>query len=734
MIAIYAEKPDIGAKLAAILGKCFINGTEQLNMKNIYDADFHNKLETYQKEYGYLKCIFEDKDYCITWGKGHIATLKNAKDYDSAYKVWKEELFPFIPEHFQIKVIGSEAIKRQCEIIKRLFNDVNTKYIINATDSDREGQLIFDWVRSLTKTKKPCMRLWLNSYTEEEVIKAMHNLKPEEEYLNLTKAARCRAVSDWEIGTNLTAVATLKYGNSNNVFSIGRVQTVVLYMIVQRELSIKEFRPQTYYEIEAVCNCNDKKFNAVWENSDGNKIYDKKEAEQILESVKGKTGKVLKYSSDDYYKHPPLLYDLTELQRDANIKYKLTAKETLDTAQSLYQKQFISYPRTNSRYLPKSKQSEIKRIIQNLPGVYDKFKNKVLNNIALKNSRIFDDSKVDSHYALIPTYLTPDENLNEREIMIYGLIARSLIKVFMADMVYKRNNIIAQFNEQKFVSKNSKLIENGWKEAEKTQNVCIDPDEDIEDKEYKNINEIVEVNKNDTVTIDNIYIKEKSTRHPARYTDSSILNAMKTCGKRVTSEKAKEEMKNKGIGTAATRAEIIEKLIKVGYVIRADDKYLMPTPKAIKLIEKIPIEEIKSPDLTGEWEYKLNLVAEGKLPAKEFAEVVKKDAVDMTEKLKLQKREYLGGNALGLCPEDNCDGKIIEGRRGYGCTNYIKGCKFVIWKEMYGVKITPALVQLLLTKGITGKLTCKKKDGETYVARLKRIKGDDGKQKIIPVK
>ncbi|PJI06550.1 type IA DNA topoisomerase [Clostridium sp. CT7] len=735
MIVMYAEKPDIAEKLVAILGKCFINDIE-LTLDILFNSEFKKKLTAYENERGFLRCVFEEKEYLITWGFGHMAELKSAKEYNQKYKVWKEENFPFVPEHFQIRIKKDLNVRKQFQVIKKLFNDTKAEMIINATDSDREGQLIFDWVRSLSKTKKPCMRLWLNSYTKEEVINALHELKSNDKYINLTRAARCRSIADWLVGINLTAVGTLKYGTSKNMFPIGRVQTAVLYMIVEKEIEVRKFKKETYYVIEALCRTKDnKEFVSTWFNEDGNKLSDKEESEEIVKSVKGLKGKVLDFADNETKKRPPLLYDLTSLQMDANIKYGLTAKETLKIAQKLYQEQLLTYPRTDSRYLPKSKKVEIEKLIKSLPCVYNDLKNNVLTHLILENNRVFDDSKVNSHYAIIPTYKIATEDLNEKEIMVYGLVARSILKVFMGDAVYSNKKILLEIREETFVARSRKLIEDGWRKAEKKlDNIEFDDEEESDNEENTaNMSTDLEVNVDDEIEIREINIVQKTSRAPARFTERSILRNMETCGKKVVKEELREALREHGIGTPATRADIIEKLISSDYITRKD-RYLIPTEKGIKLIEKLPIEKIKSPDFTGEWEYKLSLVEKGKLSSEDFFKESMNAAVSMTEELKTTKREIIGCNIFGKCPECS-DGQIMEGKKGYGCSNYVNGCKFVIWKNAYGAKITPSIARILLNGGITGKITCRKKDGSTYTAKLKLIKEKDNEHyKVIAIK
>lgn len=732
LIVLYAEKSDIAEKLAAILGKCFIDDAE-LTLDILLNSEFKKKLTAYENEHGFLRCIFENKEYYITWGFGHMAELKQAKEYDQKYKVWREENFPFVPQHFQIKIKEDPSVKKQFQVIKKLFNHAKAEMIINATDSDREGQLIFDWVRSLSKTKKPCKRLWVNSYTEEEVTSAMHDLKDDSDYINLTKAARCRSIADWLVGINLTAMSTLKYGTSKNMFTIGRVQTAVLYMIVQKELEVRQFKNETYYVIEASCRTNDnKEFVCNWFDEDGNRFSDREEAAEIVKAIKCLSGKILENTENETKKKPPLLYDLTNLQMDTNIRYGLTAKETLQIAQKLYQSQLITYPRTDSRFLPRDQKSKIEGIIKSLSTVYDDLKENVLDHLILENNRVFDDSKVNSHYAIIPTYKTATEDLSAKEIMVYGLIARSVLKAFMDNAIYINKKIVLQIGNETFVARSRKLEESGWQKAEKKlDNIFNEDQEDDESSSEENSSSDITVNIGDEIAIRDLSIVEKNSRAPARFTERSILRAMETCGKRAVKEDIREALKEHGIGTPATRADIIEKLISCNYIVRKD-RYLIPTGKAIKIIEKLPVEQIKSPDFTGQWEHKLKLIEKGEMEAENFFEESKNLVVSMTEELKTEKREIIATKTLGRCPEC-ADGNIIEGTKGYGCSNYTTGCKFVIWKNACGAKLTPSLVSILLSGETTGKVTCKKKDGTTYTARL-RLAKVNGSYAVIRVK
>ena len=379
-IVIFAEKPDIGTTIAAALGGCYIDGIE-LKPGMVADKRYEGKIKRQRFVDGFLKAKLYGQDCIITWAFGHVAELKQASDYDKKYKLWKEDLFPFVPDKYEIKLKDDVNIKKHFALVKKLFNDKDIDYIVNATDAEREGELIFDYTYRLTGTDKPYKRLWLNSYTEKAIEEGFKNLLSADEIRCLRDAGRCRAIADWLVGSNFTVLSTLKFGGYKNMISVGRVQTPTLAILTKREEEVLNFKPSNYYEIEAVFEADGDNYKGKWKGKDGDRLFDKESASKLVNKVRGKTGEVVKSQGSKSEEQPPLLYDLTALQMDCNKKFSFSAKKTLDIAQKLYENQLLTYPRTNSRHLSEDLKGEIPRIIRAMPNDYKLFKDKLLKNL-----------------------------------------------------------------------------------------------------------------------------------------------------------------------------------------------------------------------------------------------------------------------------------------------------------------------------------------------------------------
>lgn len=716
-VVILAEKPDFGTSLAAVIGGCYIDGME-LTPRLLANKKYEGLIKRKRFKDGFLKARLDGKECVITWAFGHIAELKQAHDYDEKYKSWAEEMFPFIPEKYEIKLKEQSGIKKQFELIKKLFNDKNTEYIINATDSDREGELIFEYIYRLTGSKKPYKRLWISSQTEEAIIKGLKTLKGSEEMKALQSAGQCRAIADWLVGANITGMATLKFGGYKNMISVGRVQTPTLAIIVNREKEIKDFKPETYYElIGEFANIDGEIYQGIWKRGKKDRFTNKVEAAKILNKVNGKDGIVTKYTESRQEEPPPLLYDLTSLQMDANRRYGFSAKKTLDLVQVLYEKQFLTYPRTDSRYLGSDHKSEIKRIISAIDDKYKLYKEELLSKKLSYQKRVFDDSKVGSHHAIIPTYKTPID-LSSDQQLIYDMIAESLLMAFMPNAVWFNAKIVTTVEGEVFYSSGKTLVERGWRALGGTGKSkspllpLLKEGEPVRGIKYE--------------------LLSKKTKAPPRYSENTLLSVMETAGRFVEDNELREAMKKKGIGTPATRADIIEKLVRVGY-IKKNQKVLMPTEKGMEVIEKLPVEDIKSPTMTGEWEYRLNLIEEGKQDAGEFIKDIEEYVIFNVNLLKRYKKQTVevGTQTFGKCP--NCNSDVVKNKKGYGCSNWRNGCKFQLWDTpICGKKLTQANVKQLLKKGETNLIKgfVSKRTGKKFEARLELIENGNGKLKF----
>jgi DNA topoisomerase-3 len=496
--------------------------------------------------------------------------------------------------------------------------------------------------------------------------------------------------------------------------SVGRVQTPTLALLVERELEIKNFKPENYYLIEGIFQTDKgENYKGTWGPKDKRQFKNKKDANALLEKLSDKNATVTKYTENRSEEKPPLLYDLTSLQMDANGRYGFSAQKTLEIMQKLYENQILTYPRTNSRYLGEDIKGEIPRILKASPDKYKVHIDKLLDEGLVYTKRYFNDKKVESHHAIIPTYKKPG-SLSEDERKIYEMVVESLIKSFMAPAVWSNTKIETSLNGEVFYTSGKTLVEKGFR---------------ILDNSKRKDDILPVLSLKEEVLADKVDILTKKTKAPARYSEKTILSAMETAGKLVEDEELREAIKEHGIGTPATRAGILEKLIRVGYVKR-DKKNLLPTEKGIEIIEKLPIEEVKSPTLTGEWEYKLGLIEKGELEDERFLKEITDYVVDITNKLKTYKKQEVSSSssgALGKCP--NCGSSVVQNKKGFGCSSWRDGCKFQIWSPLLGKKLTQANAKQLLTKGQTNLIKGfqSKRTGKSFNARLELVKGGGGK-------
>lgn len=709
-IVIIAEKPDVGTRLAATIGGCMI-GNVPLTPDMLTNKRYEGQIKKQRFVDGYLKCQLHGKECIVSWGFGHIAELKQASDYDARYKRWREEDFPFVPEEFEVKLKKEHS--KHFTLLKKLLTDPKTEYIINATDADREGELIFDYIYRLSGSKKPVKRLWLSSYTEEAIEQGFRSLRPGSDMVSLQEAGRSRAIADWLIGSNLTVMSTLKYGGYQNMISVGRVQTPTLALLANRENEIIQFKPEDYFEVFAQFEAADGLYVGKWGKGKTDRFRSRKEAEAIQNKVTG-PGEVTKVEQTKTTEHPPLLYDLTALQMDANGRFGYSAQKTLNIVQKLYENQLVTYPRTNSRFLKEDLKGEIPRIIQGLPDEYDSYKKALLSKSLSFTKRYFDDSKVDGHYAIIPTYKSA-AGLAGDEKKIYDLIATSLVRAFFPAAVWGITKIETTVGGEIFYSSGKVLIEKGWRAVGQDSS---GPKEEILPNVQKG--EQVENNKVDVVA--------KKTKAPNRFTEKTLLSAMETAGRFVDDDDYREAMKERGLGTPATRASIIERLIQVKYVERKG-KQLIPTEKGLEIIRKFPIEEIKSPGLTGEWEYKLALIERGQYSQEEFIKEIVRFTVDSVNRLKGQDKQEIGGTQeeYGKCPR--CGGSVTKNKKGWGCSRWKEGCKFQIWNNVIcGKRLTDANIKQILSKGETRKISgFISKAGKKFQAKLKLSPDNSGK-------
>lgn len=656
---VVAEKPSVGRDIARVL-KCGKRGE------------------------GFL---FSD-EYIISWAVGHLVTLCDPEDYDKELKKWRIESLPIIPSDIKTKVITDT--KKQFNVLKKLMNDKDVSEIVCATDSGREGELIFRYIYNLVKCKKPFKRLWISSMTDSSIKDGFANLKDGSEYDNLYLSAKCRSEADWLVGINASRAFTLKY---DALLSIGRVQTPTLAILAERQKEINEFVPKTYWEINAVFDG----YKSVWIDLKENdsKIFGKEKAFSIADEVKGKQGGVTSVENKENKQPPPFLYDLTELQRECNRKYSFSAKQTLGIAQDLYEKRkLITYPRTDSRYLSDDMIPKIKSTLSKINSVeqYREFSEYVVGLEKLPlGKRIIDNSKITDHHAIIPT----DTKINimalsDAEFKVFDLIVRRFLAVFYPQYIYNTTKIITTVDVHNFITKGTTIIQEGWT----VLNIQSRNDKKEEDT-------LPNVKKGDSVMNEASEAVEKQTVPPKMYNEANLLSAMENAGRFVDDESLKEQLKEGGLGTPATRAAIIERLLQVGYIQRKG-KTLIPTEKGMKLIEVVP-PELKSPETTGKWEKGLSSISKGKMGDERFMGSIKRYVNYLVEQSKTsikrvdfpkdERNLKKGGKritVLGKCPK--CEnGEILENSKSFYCTNWKRGCKFSLWKnciENYGKTIT----------------------------------------------
>lgn len=708
MIVIFAEKPDVGRKLAAALDKITLGDGTQVELKNL--QKYEKAVKALQSKDGYLKIRYQGQETYVTWGYGHLCALKREKDYDPTYAQWRNLPLPFFPA-MELKLNDSgdsklkAMIKSQFKKVKDLF--FKADLIINATDDDREGELIFTNVYEYAKCRKPVKRIFLSSYTKGGITKSFDEAVDYSERMTVVDAGKARSFSDFIVGTNITTALTLKNPNCG-LISSGRLQTTVLNMICEREKAILNFKPEAYFTITASMKTDaGEDYEGVYE---GEKIKDKDEAEHIFNMVNGaKKGTVTSVETTEKEKEAPELYNLAALQMDANSLFGLTMKQTLDIAQKLYSEGYTTYPRTTSRCLNEDKKSDVEKLLDGIEKMTPEYE-KLLGGMPRKVTnpkRYFDDSKVESHFAIIPTGKKPS-GLSSYEEKVYDLIVRSVIKMIYPNAKIANTTMKTSINGEIFVTKGTAIVEKGWMEVggsvgEKT---------------------IPALKEKDTVSVEDIKIEKKFTSPPNRYTDKTLVAAMISAGKTLEDKelaKILSNPKHAGIGTAATRDSIVETLIKREYIVR-EKKSIVPTKRGMEVIDIIPISDLKSPEMTAKWEQRLINIEDGKDTLDDFVDDVKTD-VERWLKMIDETTETLSGagsdgaEVIGNCP--SCGKPVRKTNWGYGCAGYKDGCKFTIG-TICNKKISAAQAKQLIENGRTGVIKgFKSKAGKSFDAALK---------------
>jgi len=643
-------------------------------------------------------CLVSD-EYIISWAIGHLVGLQDPDGYNSAYKKWDRSHLPIIPTEMALSPMAKT--KGQLNTLKKHMNSSEVEYIICATDSGREGELIFRYIYDYVKCKKPFKRLWISSMTNEAIKEGLEKIRPSCEYDNLYKSAKCRSEADWLVGINASRAYTINYGV---LLSIGRVQTPTLNILVIRQKEIEAFIPKDYWQISADFAL----YSGLWtdlENNE-NKIYDKDKAAAIHSKIKGQTGKITSVNTERKSQPPGLLYDLTLLQRECNRRFSYSAKTTLQYAQDLYEKRkLITYPRTDSQHLSDNMRSKVLSVIKNMPaehyGEYIRYLT-ALPKLPM-GKRIFDAAKVSDHHAIIPTGRAANLNsLSSGEKNVYDMIVRKFLAAFYPPYVYDVTKIITEVCTENFLTTGNAVVDMGWKVL-----YSYDKSEKSGDDLLPSVSEGDEYSVADTKLI------KKKTEPPKPYTEGELLNAMENAGRFTDDEELKSQLKDSGIGTPATRAAIIERIITVGYVARKG-KTLLPTEKGVKLIDILP-SELKSPETTGKWERGLSKIAKGDMDSIRFMESIERftrfivESSDIKKPVLFEKEERSkkskagkkSSSKLGSCPL--CEGGgVLENSKAFYCDRWKDGCKFTVWKNFlkpYEIDINVDFMAKLLKSG-----------------------------------
>jgi DNA topoisomerase-3 len=712
---VVAEKPSVGRDIASALPGSFKQAKD--------------------------KTYLEGDDYLITWAVGHLVGLAEPEAYDAKLKKWRFADLPIVPDRFKL-VPNDERAKKQLHAIHRLMARDDVDVVVNACDAGREGELIFAYVYETAGVKKPVQRLWLNSMTRKAIEEAFKHLRPGEEMAQLEAAARSRSEADWVVGMNATRAASIRLRAAfDGAVSLGRVQTPTLALVVKREQAIRDFKPEPYWLVEAKFSADQARRYAG--RYLGGKRIAEEEAAKIVKEVEGQPGEITKLEKKEERERPQLLYDLTSLQRHANTLYGFSARRTLSAAQRLYEEhKAITYPRTNSRFLSGDLVAEIKptaALVGHNPQ-YRKASEYVTSLERLPLGRVVNDAKVTDHHALIPTRSEHDlGKMGGDELKIYDLVAKRFLAVFHPEAVFERTRVETTVATHIFRTSGRVLLVPGWKavygaEAENGDR----PDDDTGGDQL-----LPKLEQGESVQTDSVESLRKETQPPRRFTDASLLGAMETAGKDIEDVELREAMKDSGIGTPATRAAIIERLIAVGYIER-EGRALVATEKGMQVIKLLGEHALTSPELTGSWEHRLGLIEQGEDSREGFMSDIAKFAEDTIQELDKLKGVRIERANLGPCPV--CGRDVIENRKGYSCwSRDDPGCGFVVWKQKAGKNLPASVVKELMeslrlsieagddppvgrtTKPVTG---FRGRSGRSFRAKLALQQNEEGKWRV----
>lgn len=599
-------------------------------------------------------CIVGDK-YIVTWALGHLVTLADPEAYDDKYKSWRMEDLPMLPGRMKLVVIGQTS--KQFKAVSSLLSSAEVSDIVIATDAGREGELVARWIIQKANCRKPMRRLWTSSQTDKAIKEGFASLKPSSQYDNLYRSAQCRAEADWLVGLNVTRALTCKH---NAQLSAGRVQTPTLAMIVRREEDILRFRPKDYFTVKADFG----EYTALYKDGKGQaRFADAAAAKEVADSVRGKRGVLSEVKKVYRFKAPPAAYDLTELQRDANKKYGYSAKQTLSLMQSLYEThKLLTYPRTDSRYITKDVAATLPERLRAIAiGPYKDSANAVLRSKPIQTKYIVNDAKVTDHHAIIPTEQYVDLNkLSREERHIYDLVVRRFIAVLSAPFEYDEVQVKITVGRYNFYTKGQSVKSAGWKAV--YDSTLADDDDDAEPDLAAQ--RLPALSQGAAAAVKEVRVCAGKTSPPARYTEATLLTAMENPASQVEDGRLRDALKTAGgLGTPATRADIIEKLFNSFYIERRG-REIFPTSKGRQLIGIVP-PDLKSAELTAKWEQQLSLIAEGKANDRKFIEEMRGYASSLVQAVKSSTAEYKHDNMTREpCPQ--CGKYLLEvnGKKG----------------------------------------------------------------------
>lgn len=675
-----AEKPSVAREIASILG-------------------------ANARKDGY----FEGNGYQVTWTFGHFCTLKEPHEYTQEWKKWSLFVLPMIPPRFGIKVIDNDGVKKQFSVIETLIS--KAAEVINCGDAGQEGELIQRWVLQKAQCKVPVKRLWISSLTEDSIREGFNNLKEEQIFDKLYEAGLSRAIGDWLLGMNATRLYTVKYGQNRSVLSIGRVQTPTLALIVNRQLEIENFKPEPYWELKTV-------YRETTFSATKGRFLVKEEGEKFLEEIKQADFEVTDVSVKKGEEAPPRLFDLTALQVECNKKYAFSAEDTLKTIQSLYEKKLVTYPRVDTTFLSDDIYPKIPAILRGISGYEELVKPLLVLAKIPKSKKVFDNSKVTDHHAIIPTGVRADA-IAGNEQKVYDLITRRFISAFYPNCKIATTTVLGEVNKIEFKVTGKQILEPGWRVVFEKQ--VENQDEKEEDADDNILPAFEKGESGPHIPA----LNEKWTQPPKYYTEATLLRAMETAGKLVDDDELRDALKENGIGRPSTRAAIIETLFKRNY-IRKERKNLYATQTGVELIGTIKEELLKSAELTGIWEKKLRQIERNEYDPRQFIDELKQMLTEIvanvkndwgttitiqeavqeeakstkkpikekkandkktTPKPKKEKKTESKNSEPLSCPLCKV-GKILKGKTAYGCSEWKQGCAFRLTFDEVGDNLT----------------------------------------------